>query len=240
MGLKVGVLASGRGSNFKAVLDHIRFGVLKNVEVAVLVSNKSDANALKIADEYGVKAAVIVPKVPREKVSEFFDREAVKILEENGADLVILAGYMRVLTPYIIGKYRWKMMNIHPALLPSFPGLHAQRQALEHGVKVSGCTVHYVDEGVDTGPIILQCPVLIREDDTEEKLSDRIRVYEHRLYSKAIQLHADGRLRVEDRKVMIDYSDDWERRWNERQSSYLKYQAEMWRKEGKPLEELLG
>ena len=217
----IGVLASGRGSNFKAILDHIRLGVLQGVEAGVLISNKPDAGALEIAKRYGVEAKLIELKAG-DKLR--WEREALNALEAHGVDLVVLAGFMLVLTPFFIDRYRWRIMNIHPALLPAFRGLHPHRQALEHGAKISGCTVHYVDESIDGGPIILQHAVPILEDDTEETLARRILRFEHRIYSKAIQLHFDGRLKLEGRRVRIDYSGGWEERWNERQRAYIEYQ----------------
>lgn len=217
----IGVLASGRGSNFKAILDHIRLGVLQGVEAGVLISNKPNAGALEIAKRYGVEAKPIELKAG-DRLR--WEREALDVLEAHGVDLVVLAGFMQVLTTFFIDRYRWRIMNIHPALLPAFPGLHPHRQALEHGAKISGCTVLYVDESIDGGPIILQHAVPVLEDDTEETLARRILRFEHRLYSKAIQLHFDGRLKLEGRKVRIDYSGGWEERWDERQRAYIEYQ----------------
>lgn len=230
------MLASGRGSNFQSIIDHIRLKVLENVKIGTLVCNIKDAYALKIAEQNGIESKFIDH---RNKEREVFDREVVKTLRDYNVDLVVLSGFMRVLSPYFIDEYEHKIMNIHPALLPSFPGLHAQRQAIDYGVKVSGCTVHYVEKGVDVGPIILQHAVPVRDDDTEETLSDRILVFEHRLYSKAIQLHVDGRLKIEGRKVRIDYSDNWEEKWNERQRAFIEYQKDKWAKEGKPLDKVL-
>jgi len=230
----LGVLASGRGSNFQAIIDQIELGVLRDVEPGVLISNNPDAPVLEIAEGHGVEREVIVPKAKGEEGRLEFEREAHKIFESHGVTLVVLAGFMRVLSPYLIRRYKWRMMNIHPALLPAFPGLHAHRQVLEYGAKVSGCTVHYVDEGVDTGPIILQHAVPVREDDTEETLAKRVLVFEHRLYSKAIQLHADGRLRVEGRRVRVDYSGGWEEEWNRRQLAYIRRQRELWERRGIP------
>lgn len=218
----LGVLASGRGSNFQAILDHIRLGVLQNVEVGVLISNNPEARALDIAKRNDVDSAIIAPKTGDKKLA--FEREALDVLEARGVTLVVLAGFMQILTPYFIDRYRMKIMNIHPALLPSFPGLRPHRQALERGVKISGCTVHYVDESVDGGPIILQHAVPVLEGDTEETLADRILKFEHRLYPKAIQLHADRRLSVEGRRVKIDYSGGWQEKWDERQRVYIDYQ----------------
>ncbi|NWG09534.1 MAG: phosphoribosylglycinamide formyltransferase [Nitrososphaerales archaeon] len=234
--LTLGVLASGRGSNFQSIVDHIRLGVLENVRINVLICNNKDAHALKIAEQNGIESKFMDH---RNKEREVFDRDVIGVLKDHDVDLVVLSGFMRVLSPYFIDKFEHRIMNIHPALLPSFPGLHAQRQAIDYGVKVSGCTIQYVSKGVDIGPIILQHAVHVREDDTEETLSDRILIFEHRLYPKAIQLHADERLRIEGRRVSIDYSSDWEERWSERQRVYIEYQKEIWEKEGKPLDKVL-
>jgi phosphoribosylglycinamide formyltransferase-1 len=218
------------------MVDHIRLGVLENVRINVLICNNKDAHALKIAEQNGVESKFIDH---RNKEREVFDRDVFDVLKEHDVDLVVLSGFTRVLSPYFIDKFEHRIMNIHPALLPSFPGLYAQRQAIDYGVKVSGCTIHYVSKGVDVGPIILQCAVHVREDDTEESLSDRILIFEHRLYPKAIQLHADERLRIEGRRVSIDYGGDWEERWNERQRVYIEYQKEIWEKDGKSLDKML-
>ncbi len=175
------MLASGRGSNFQSIIDHIRLKVLENVEIGILICNIKDAYALKIAEQNGIESKFIDH---RNKEREVFDREVVKTLRDYNVDLVVLSGFMRVLSPYFIDEYEHKIMNIHPALLPSFPGLHAQRQAIDYGVKVSGCTVHYVEKGVDVGPIILQHAVPVKDDDTEETLSDRILVFEHRIQKR--------------------------------------------------------
>ncbi|MEM3382944.1 MAG: phosphoribosylglycinamide formyltransferase [Nitrososphaerales archaeon] len=232
----LGVLASGRGSNFQSIIDHIKLKVLEKVRISILVCNNKDAYALKVAEQNGIESKFIDH---RNKEREAFDREVVKVLKDHNVDLVVLAGFTRVLSSYFIDEYKHRIMNIHPALLPSFPGLHAQRQALDYGVKVSGCTVHYVESGVDIGPIILQHAVQVKEDDTEETLSDRILVFEHRIYPKAIQLHVDGRLKIEARRVKIDYSDNWEDIWEKRQRAFIEYQKYKWEREGKPLDKVL-
>lgn len=223
----VGVLASGRGSNFQAILDHIELGVLDRVEVGVLVSDNPDANALQIAEEYGIPHRIIEPEEDEEK--QDYERRIHAALEEHEVSLVALAGYMRIVSPYLLDQYENRMMNVHPALLPAFKGLNAQKQALEYGVKVSGCTIHYAWKEVDSGPIILQQAVPVKEEDTEETLSQRILIHEHRLYSKAIQLHADGRLTIEGRKVKTDYGDNWEEKWGERQEAFIEHQRETWK-----------
>ncbi len=198
--LRVGVLASGRGSNLQAILDAAARGELP-AQVVVVVSDRGDALALERARAAGVPAVFVDPA--RYPSRADFEAEIARLLEAHGVELVVLAGYMRVLGPAFVAAFRNRIMNIHPSLLPAFPGLHAQRQALEHGVKVAGCTVHFVDEGVDTGPIILQAAVPVLEDDTEESLAARILEQEHRLYPEAIRLYAAGRLRVEGRRVRI-------------------------------------
>jgi phosphoribosylglycinamide formyltransferase-1 len=194
------VLASGRGSNLQAIIAAIEAGRLE-ARLAVVISDRSDAQALDRARKHGAKAAFVDPKAYGGR--EAFDRALLAIFEEHRVELVCLAGFMRILTPSFVKTFAGRTMNIHPALLPAFPGLHAQRQALERGVKVSGATVHFVDEGVDTGPIILQATVPVREDDTEETLSARILAEEHRLYPRAIQLFAEGRLAIVGRRVVV-------------------------------------
>lgn len=198
--LRLGVLASGRGSNLQAIIDaSARPGF--PARVAVVVSDKDQARALERARAHGVPGVWLNPK-------DFGDRAAYdaglgRVLDEHRVGLVCLAGFMRVLTPEFVHAYAGRILNIHPALLPAFPGLHAQRQALAYGVRIAGATVHFVDEGVDTGPIVLQSSVPVHPDDTEETLSARILVEEHRLYPEAIRLFAEGRLVISGRKVII-------------------------------------
>ncbi len=223
---KLGVFASGRGSNFQAILEHVEFDILQDAEVSVLISDDSDARALEVSEDYGVPGEAVKPKEGETK--ESFEKRIHKILQNHDVSLVILAGYMRVMSPYLVNEYKNNMMNIHPSLLPSFKGLNSQEQALNYGVKVSGCTIHYVSEKVDSGPIILQHPVPVKEGDREVDLSKRTLVFEHRLYSKAIQLHVDDRLQVKGRQVKIDYSDNWEEEWRKRQEKFIEYQKESW------------
>jgi phosphoribosylglycinamide formyltransferase-1 len=198
--LKLGVLISGSGSNLQSIIDNIEKGSLKAV-IKIVISNKPDAFGITRAKKHGIPVAVV--KNENFKNKEEYNLELVKILKDNGVDLVILAGFMRIMTPPFLKAFSGKIMNIHPALLPSFPGLHGQKQALEYGVKFSGCTVHFVDEGVDTGPIIIQSVVPVHDDDTEETLSARILKEEHKIYPQAIQLFANGRLEIKGRKVRI-------------------------------------
>ncbi|OLC12367.1 MAG: phosphoribosylglycinamide formyltransferase [Candidatus Rokubacteria bacterium 13_1_40CM_69_27] len=200
--LRVGVLASGRGSNLQAILDASARADFP-ARVAVVVSDREGARALKIAAERGVPAVFLNPK-------DFGDREAydaaiTKVLEAHQVGLVCLAGFMRILGPAFVRAWRGRVMNIHPSLLPAFPGLNAQRQALDHGVKISGATVHFVDEGVDTGPIILQSSVPVQPDDSEETLAARILAEEHRLYPQAVRLFAEGRLRIVGSRVIVEW-----------------------------------
>jgi phosphoribosylglycinamide formyltransferase-1 len=202
--LSLGVLISGRGSNLLAILDAIDLGKL-DATVKVVASNKAGAVGLERAKERGIRTEYLDPKsfAQELKPREAYDVAMGALLQGYGVECVALAGYMRIVTPALIRMFPWKIFNIHPSLLPAFPGLDAQRQALEWGVKVSGCTVHLVTEGVDEGPIIMQADVPIMEEDTVESLSARILEQEHRLYPQAIQLMAQGRLNLEGRKVQI-------------------------------------
>ena len=202
--IRLGVLASGRGSNLQAILDAIEAETI-TANVAVVISNKERAPALTRAERHGVPSVFLDPKFVADALDprETYDRQLLEQLKRYEVELVILAGYMKIVTPVLIRAYEWRMMNVHPSLLPSFPGLNAQRQALTHGVKVAGCTVHFVTENVDEGPIILQRAVPVHEDDTVDALSDRILKEEHRLLPKAIQLFAAGRLRVEGQRVRV-------------------------------------
>ena len=195
---RIGILLSGRGSNFEAIARQIDEGKL-SAEIAVVVSNVESAPGLQRARERGFDAFSATSKgLSREA----FDRQVIHVLEEKRVDLVCLAGFMRLLSPSFIQAFRNRILNIHPSLLPAFPGLDAQRQALEYGVKVSGCTVHFVDEGLDSGPIVLQAVVPVLDADTEESLSARILEQEHQLYPKAIQLVIDGQIRIDGRRTL--------------------------------------
>lgn len=198
--LRLGVLASGRGSNLQSILDHCREGLIP-AEVAVVISDKPGAYALERAKTAGASACYINPKDFSTKVE--YEQHLVRTLNEAGVQLVCLAGYMRLVGQTLLQDYNNRIMNIHPSLLPSFPGLHGHRDALDYGVKISGCTVHFVDEGMDTGPIILQAAVPVLDDDTEETLSARILEQEHKIYPEAIRLFAQGQLQVQGRKVVI-------------------------------------
>lgn len=202
---KLGILISGRGSNMDAILAAIKSGKIRNVQPSVVISNKPDAAGLKIASEkYQVPTKVIPPEGLK---GWDYDHKVVTALKEHGvtpdSGLVCLAGFMRIISPEFVRQYRMRIINIHPALLPSFPGLHAQKQALDAGVKITGCTVHFVDEGVDSGPIILQRAVPVMDNDTEDTLSARILEQEHQLYPEAVRLFCEDKLRVQGRKVLI-------------------------------------
>lgn len=195
---RLGILISGRGSNMLALVRAMREGAIA-AEPAIVISNVADAQGLAAAAALGVPTAVVDSS--RVKPRAVHEAQVIEILERERVDLVCLAGYMRLLTPRMISAFHQRIFNIHPSLLPSFPGLHAQRQALEHGVKVAGCTVHVVDEECDHGPIVLQRAVPVLDDDTEESLSARILEQEHRLYVEAVRLYCEDRLRIEGRRV---------------------------------------
>ena len=195
----IGVVASGRGSNFRALCEAERAGRLGGGHIAVLVVNRPDAGALAIAGEYGVEAVVLDHKAFPSR--EAHDLAVAGALAARGVRLVCHAGYMRIVGKAYLDRFPNAVLNIHPALLPAFPGLHAQRQALAHGVKVTGVTIHLVEEGMDTGPIVLQEAVAVEEGDTEETLTARLLAVEHRLFPEAVRLFCAGRLTVEGRLV---------------------------------------
>lgn len=195
---RLGILLSGRGSNFRAIADNIAQGTL-DAEIAVVISNRSAAPGLALARERGLPA-VHLPSQGLDR--ETYDAQLIQELELRGCDLVVLAGYMRILSGAFIRRFPLRILNVHPSLLPAFPGLDAQNQALEHGVKVAGCTVHFVDEGLDSGAIILQAAVPVLDDDTAETLAARILAEEHRVYSDAIRLVLAGNFRIAGRRVL--------------------------------------
>lgn len=203
--IKIGVLVSGRGSNLQAIIDNIEKGSL-NAEIAVVISDQADAYALDRARKHKIPAVHVDAKKHKTKVA--YDAALVEELKKRRTDLVCLAGFMRIITPVVIKALPNRIMNIHPSLLPAFPGLHVQKKALDHGVKFSGCTVHFVDEGMDTGPIIIQAVVPVLDNDTEDGLSERILKQEHKIYSRAIQLFAEGRLAVNGRRVLVTGATD--------------------------------
>lgn len=236
---RLAVFASGRGSNFKAMIDHVEMGVLRDVEVAMLISNIPDAPAMELARQnsipvvhiQGVYGRRFPSKQARQEAREEFDRKALDTLERERVDLVALAGFMQVLGPQLVNAYSYRIMNIHPAKdLAKFGGsgmfgdrVHAA--VIQAGESESGCTVHYVDNSIDGGPVILQATVPVEAGDTPDNLAHRILIHEHRTYSKALQLHVDGRLMVTDGKVQIDRRGDWENEWNRRQKAFIESQT---------------
>src|ERR1700693_2566522 len=196
----IGVLLSGRGSNFEALAESVSAGRIPGAEIAVVVSNKPDAKGLERAKARNIPSRMI-PSKGLER--EAYDRQVAVVLQEYKVDLVCLAGYMRLLSPYFVAAFPQRILNIHPSLLPAFPGLEAQKQALEHGVKFAGCTVHFVDEHLDAGPIVLQAVVPIEDGDTADTLSERILAEEHRIYPEAVRIVLDGRYRIDGRRVLI-------------------------------------
>ena len=203
--LRIVVLASGRGSNLQAVIDAIEAGQVQARIVAV-ISNKKEAPALDRARKHGLKDLFIDPKpfVGRPDSREAYDHALLDSLRQHNGELILLAGYMKIVTAVLVNAYANQMMNIHPSLLPAFPGLDVQKKAIEWGCKLAGCTVHFVTEGVDEGPIILQAAVPILDQDTPETLAARILEQEHKLYPRAVQLFAEGRIQIEGRRVLID------------------------------------
>ena len=197
---RIAVLLSGRGSNFEALADSIAAGRIPNAEIALVLSNREGAQGIEKARARGLETRVI-PSKGLER--EAYDKLVVAALKEKNADLVCLAGYMRLLSAYFVAAFPGRILNIHPSLLPAFPGLESQRQALEHGAKFSGCTVHFVDENLDAGPIILQAVLPIEDGDTEATLSERVLREEHRIYSEAVRIVLEGRYRIEGRRVLI-------------------------------------
>ena len=196
---RIGVLLSGRGSNFEALADSISAGRIPDAEIAIVVSNREGAPGIDRARARGL-ATRVIPSKGLER--EPYDRQVVAALHEANVDLVCLAGYMRLLSPHFVAAFPQRILNIHPSLLPSFPGLESQKQALDYGVKFAGCTVHFVDENLDAGPIVLQAVVSVEDDDTEDTLSARILKEEHRIYSEAVKIVLEGKFKLEGRRVI--------------------------------------
>src|ERR1700683_2129185 len=195
----IGVLLSGRGSNSEALAGRVAAGGVPAAEISIVVSNRETAQGIEKARARGIEARVI-PSKGLER--EAYDRSVVAALQEKNVDLVCLAGYMRLLSPFFVAAFPQRILNIHPSLLPAFPGLEPQRQALEHGAKVSGCTVHFVDENLDAGPIVMQAVVPIEDDDTPQTLADRILLEDHRIYTEAVRIVLEGRWRMVGRRVL--------------------------------------
>jgi len=196
---RIGVLLSGRGSNFEALADGVSLGRIPDSEIALVLSNRDGAPGIDRAKSRGV-ATLVIPSKGLER--ETYDRQVVAALREANVDLICLAGYMRLLSPYFVAAFPQRILNIHPSLLPSFPGLESQKQALEYGVKFAGCTVHFVDENLDAGPIIIQAVVLVEDGDTEDTLSARILKEEHRIYSEAVKMVLEGNYKIVGRRVI--------------------------------------
>jgi phosphoribosylglycinamide formyltransferase 1 len=198
--VNIAILASGRGSNLKALIDAQKLNYF-NGKIRIVISNKVNAPALDIAKENGIYSHFINPKEYKNKIE--YDRIIVNKIREYDVQLICLAGYMKILTEEFINSFPNQIINIHPSLLPAFPGLDAQKQAIAYGAKISGATVHFVDSGVDTGPIIMQRPVEVESNDTEETLSNRILSVEHQIYKYVVKLYCDRKLEIKDRKVII-------------------------------------
>jgi phosphoribosylglycinamide formyltransferase-1 len=196
---RIGVLLSGRGSNFVALAEAVEAGRIPNAEIAIVVSNREGAPGVDKARARGI-ATQVIPSKGLER--EAYDRQVVAVLNEHNVDLICLAGYMRLLSPHFVASFPNRILNIHPSLLPSFPGLESQRQALEYGVKFAGCTVHFVDENLDAGPIVLQAAIPVRDDDTEATLSERILTAEHRIYCEGVKIVLDGNYKITGRRVV--------------------------------------
>ncbi|HEY4978751.1 MAG TPA: phosphoribosylglycinamide formyltransferase [Candidatus Acidoferrum sp.] len=199
MNKRIGVLLSGRGSNFEALAESISAGRIPGAEIAIVISNKPDALGLERAKARRIPAMAIASKGLER---ETYDRKVVAVLQEHKVDLICLAGYMRLLSPYFITAFPQRILNIHPSLLPSFPGLESQKQALDYGVKFAGCTVHFVDENLDAGPIVLQAIVPVQDGDDEHALSERILKEEHRIYTEAVRLILEGKYKIAGRRVL--------------------------------------
>ncbi|MCS5550826.1 MAG: phosphoribosylglycinamide formyltransferase [Gammaproteobacteria bacterium] len=198
--MRVGVMASGRGSNFQALIDAAESGETPDVELVHLIVNKKGAYAIQRAKKHGIEHTLITSD---DKTRREFDQDVLGLLKKQNIEVIVLAGFMRILTPEFIDAYRNRILNIHPSLLPSFPGAHAHRDAIKYGVKVSGCTAHLVDEGIDSGPIIMQTPVTVSEEETEESLANKILEYEHQMLPKALQLLCSGKIIVNGRHIEI-------------------------------------
>lgn len=196
---RLGILLSGRGSNFEALADSVAAGRIPNAEIALVLSNREGAPGIGRANARGL-ATRVLPSKGLER--EAYDRQVVAALREARVDIICLAGYMRLLSPYFVAAFPQRILNIHPSLLPSFPGLESQKQALDYGVKFAGCTVHFVDENLDAGPIVLQAVVPVEDGDTEEMLSARILREEHRIYTEAVRTVLEGKYRIEGRRVL--------------------------------------
>ncbi len=198
--VSLGVLVSGSGSNLQAIIDNIEAGRV-SAQIKIIISNVLGVFALERAQKHGIPSLVVSHKEFKKR--EDYDQKLVEVLKAHGVELVVLAGFMRVVTSVLLRAFPMRVMNIHPALLPSFPGTHVWQAEVDYGVKFAGCTVHFVDEGTDTGPVIIQAVVPVYDDDTADTLNARILKQEHRIFSKAIQLYGEGKLKVEGRRVLV-------------------------------------
>jgi len=203
--LRIGVLASGGGTDLQSIIDASKKNMI-NAEVIVVISDNKEAFALKRAEKYKIKTFFVNPK---DKIKEDYDKEIDKILENNKIDLVVGAGFMRMLSPCFVRKWYGKLINIHPSLLPSFKGVNGQKDALDYGVKISGCTTHFMDEKMDSGPIILQAVVKVMPKDDRDALANRILEVEHQILPRTIDLFEKGRLKIDERKVVIKKGESW-------------------------------
>ena len=255
MVLKLGILASGRGTDFQAILDHIRMKILVDVEVKLVIYNNKDAYVRERAENAGIKTKFIQGTVGqkfdskelREDARVEFDKQVVESCNNEGVELIVCAGFNQILSEYLVEHYTNRILNIHPAYDVvnyggyGMVGMKVHNAVIEAGEKISGCTVHYIDSTVDLGPVLLQAKVPIYNRDTAESLAERVLVIEHRTYPKAIQLHADKRVKIENNKSVVDItSGDWEKKWNDRQIEYFLYQRDEWRKENKELSRILN
>ncbi len=198
--MKVGVMASGRGSNFQAILKELNKGNLPDVEISHLIVNKKSAEVIKIAKEHNVPYSIIESK---NKNRTEFEKEVKNIFEEKHIEIIVLAGFMRILSSNFVNEYKYKIINIHPSLLPAFPGAHAHRDVIKSGVKKSGCTVHFVDEGVDSGPIIMQASINLEKGETEDSLSKKILIKEHQIFPKVLQLLCSNKIQIIGQNIKI-------------------------------------
>jgi len=198
--MKVGVMASGRGSNFQAILKELNKGNLPDVEISHLIVNKKDAQVIKIAKKHNISYSIIESK---NKTRTEFEKEIIHIFREKNIEIIVLAGFMRILSSNFVNEYKHKIINIHPSLLPAFPGAHAHRDVIKSGVKESGCTVHFVDEGVDSGPIIMQASINLEKGETEGSLSKKILIKEHQIFPKVLQLLCSGKIQIIGQNIKI-------------------------------------
>ena len=249
---KIGILASGKGTGLRAILDHIRLGVLVNVRVVCVIVNNHNVEIIKRALDAGITTTFVegvagkkfASAHEKERKRGEFDDVVSKVFFDYSVNLIVCVGFNQVLSGILVGMYPNKIMNIHPAYdITRFGGvgmvgLKVHEAVIKAQEKVSGCTVHYIDSTVDKGPVILTASVPVFKGDTPERLSDRVSVLEHRTYPKAIQLHVDRRITVQNRNIVLDLDDGWNSKWNERQNRYIVYQEEVWREMGKDIEEM--